>query len=71
VLVVGFSAAAFFAPPFTGLDTLPALAVVLLSLGVLMEDIVVVVAALVLGLTGVALEFLLGRAAVGAIGDLF
>ena len=30
---------AFFAPPFTGLDTLPALGVVLLSLGVLLEDI--------------------------------
>ena len=39
VLVVGGSAAAFLAPPFTGLDTLPALGVVLLSLAVLLEDI--------------------------------
>src|SRR5438105_871033 len=36
VLVMGGSAGAFFAPPFTGLDTLPALGVVLLSLGVLL-----------------------------------
>ena len=39
VLVLGGCAAAFLAPPFTGLDTLPALGVVLLSLGVLLEDI--------------------------------
>jgi hypothetical protein len=35
LLVIGGSAGAFFAPPFTGLDTLPSLGVVLLSLGVL------------------------------------
>ena len=33
---------AFLAPPFTGLDTLPSLGVVLLSLGVLLEDFAVV-----------------------------
>ncbi len=32
-LVIAGTAGAFFAPPFTGLDTLPALGVVLLSLG--------------------------------------
>jgi len=42
LLVIGGCAGAFFAPPFTGLDTLPALGVVLLSLGVLLEDIVIV-----------------------------
>ena len=45
VLVVGGTAGAFFAPPFTGLDTLPALGVVLLSLGVLLEDVIVVIVA--------------------------
>jgi hypothetical protein len=54
VLVVGGSAGALFAPPFTGLDTLPALGVVLLSLGVLLEDILVVIAARVVGVAGVA-----------------
>jgi hypothetical protein len=34
VLVIASSLAAFLAPPFTGLDTLPSLGVVLLSLGV-------------------------------------
>ena len=70
-LVLGLTAAAFFAPPFTGLDTLPSLGVVLLSLGVLMEDFLVVVVALVIGATGVLLEILLGSAAIKGIGNLF
>src|SRR3954468_18371742 len=48
-LVIAGSVGAVVAPPFTGLDTLPALGVVLLSLGVLLEDVVVVVVALVVG----------------------
>ncbi len=70
LLVIGGSAGAFLAPPFTGLDTLPALGVVLLSLGVLLEDFVVVVAALVVGVAGVALEVVLGSAAIHGIGTL-
>jgi hypothetical protein len=65
------SLAAFLAPPFTGLDTLPALGVVLLSLAVLLEDIAIVVAALVVGGAGIALEIFLGRAALHGIGGLF
>jgi len=64
-------AGAFFAPPFTGLDTLPALGVVLLSLGVLLEDFFIVVVGLVVGCAGVLLELVLGRAAVHGIGSLF
>jgi hypothetical protein len=40
LLVIGGSVGAFLAPPFTGLDTLPALGVVLLSIGVLLTDAV-------------------------------
>jgi hypothetical protein len=71
VLVIAGSVAAFLAPPFSGLDTLPSLGVVLLSLGVLLEDFVVVVVALVVGVVGVALEVLLGRAVIHGIGSLF
>jgi hypothetical protein len=71
VLVIAGSAGAFFAPPFTGLDTLPALGVVLLSLGVLLEDVLVVVAALIVGMVGVVLEIALGSAAVHGVGSLF
>jgi hypothetical protein len=70
VLVLAGSVAAFAAPPFTGLDTLPSLGVVLLSLGVLLEDVVVVVVALGVGLAGVLLELVLGKAAIEGIGKL-
>jgi hypothetical protein len=71
VLVLAGTAGAFFAPPFTGLDTLPALGVVVLSLGVLLEDFVVVVAGLVVGVAGVVLEIILGTAAVHGISSIF
>jgi hypothetical protein len=70
LLVIGGSAGAFLAPPFTGLDTLPSLGVVLLSLGVLLEDFLVVVAALIVGASGVLLEIVLGKAAINGIGQL-
>jgi hypothetical protein len=71
LLVIGGSAGAFLAPPFTGLDTLPSLGVVLLSLGVLLEDFVVVVVAVVVGAVGVVLEIVLGSAAISGLGKLF
>jgi hypothetical protein len=71
VLVIAGCLGAFFAPPFTGLDTLPALGVVLLSLGVLLEDFAVVVAALLVGAAGVVLEIVLGKAAIHGIESIF
>lgn len=71
LLVIGGSLSAFLAPPFTGLDTLPALGVVLLSLGVLLEDSLLVVVALLVGIGGVTLEVVLGSAAIHGIGSLF
>jgi hypothetical protein len=70
LLVIGGSVAAFVAPPFTGLDTLPALGVVLLSLGVLLEDILVAIAGVLVGLGGIALEIVLGSAAINGIEKL-
>ena len=71
VLVIGGSAGAFFAPPFTGLDTLPSLGVVLLSLGVLLEDVIVVAVGIAIGAGGVVVEVILGSAAINGIGKLF
>ena len=71
LLVIGGSAGAFFAPPFTGLDTLPALGVVLLSLGVLLEDSLVVAIAVAVGIAGVALEIALGAAAIHGLRTIF
>jgi hypothetical protein len=70
LLVAAGSVAAFLAPPFTGLDTLPALGVVVISLGWLLEDILVVIVGTILGAAGVILEIVLGSAAVGGIKKL-
>jgi hypothetical protein len=69
--VLLLSIGAFVAPPFSGLDTLPALGGVLLSLAVLMEDFALVIAALVVGVAGVTLEFVLGKAALSGVQQLF
>jgi hypothetical protein len=71
VLAVGGSIAAFVAPPFSGLDTLPALGVVLLSLAVLLEDVLVVVLGLAVLTCGVVLEVVVGRAALHGLSSLF
>jgi hypothetical protein len=69
-LVLAGSLAAFLAPPFTGLDTLPALGVVLVSVGVLLEDIVIVLVGMAIGAIGVVLEIVVGSAAVRGLSDL-
>jgi hypothetical protein len=70
LLVAAGSIAAFLAPPFTGLDTLPSLGVVLVSVGVLLEDIIVVAVGVTVGVAGVILEIVLGKAAVGGVKKL-
>ena len=71
LLVIGGSIAAFFAPPFTGLDTLPALGVVLLSLAVLLEDILLALVAFVVGAAGIFLSVFLGAAAIDGLQKIF
>jgi len=70
-VVLGFSLTAFLAPPFTGLDTLPALGVVLLSLGVLLDDALLAVIGVVIGAVGVVLVLTLGSLAVKGVRGLF
>jgi len=62
IIVFGLSLAAFVAPPFSGLDTLPALGVVVLSVGVLLRDAVLALVGIVVGTLGVALIIGLGHA---------
>lgn len=71
LVVAGGAIAAFFAPPFTGLDTLPALGVVIVSLGVLLEDFLLVAVGLVVGVAGVVLEVVAGSAALQGLRSLF
>jgi hypothetical protein len=62
---------AFVAPPFTGLDTIPSIGVVLISLGVLLEDPILGGIGFVVGAAGVLIVFLLGREVVDLVSRLF
>jgi hypothetical protein len=63
VVLLLFVLGALVAPPFSGLDTLPALGVVVICLGLLFGDVLVVGAGVVIGTVGAALILVLGRAA--------
>jgi hypothetical protein len=71
LLVLALSVTAFVAPPFTGLDTLPSLGVVVLSVGVLLDDALLALAGLLIGLVGVALVIALGDLALHEAGRIF
>ncbi len=70
LVAIAGTAGAFLAPPFSGLDTLPALGVVVLSLGVLLEDVLVALVGMLLVATGIALELALGAAAVHGLSSI-
>ena len=71
IVVFVFTLTAFLAPPFSGLDTLPSLGVVLLALGVLLTDIVLAAAGTAVGAIGVVLTIGFSSLVVKAIKSLF
>lgn len=71
LLVLVCCAGAFLAPPFSGLDTLPALGGVVISLGVLLEDILFVLTGALIAGGGIVLEIVLGKAAYDAAKGIF
>ncbi len=60
VFVLVLTLAAFLSPPFSGLDTLPSLGVVLMSLGLILEDALLFVFGLVVGAAGIGVIIALG-----------
>lgn len=70
LLVIVFTAGAFLAPPFSGLDTLPSLGVVLLAVAVLLEDGLLAAFALLVGAAGLVLELAVGQAILDMLGGL-
>lgn len=62
---------AFVAPPFSGLDTLPALGVVVLSLGMLLEDSAIAIGGIVVGAAGAVLAIGFGSVVVHWVKGLF
>ncbi len=71
LVILVFTVAAFVAPPFSGLDTLPALGVVLISLGIILEDILIVLFGLIAGVAGIGLEVAAGTALYAGLKHLF
>jgi hypothetical protein len=62
--VLALALTAFLAPPFSGLDTLPSIGVVVLALGYLLTDFVLSAIGVVIGALGVASVIFLGSIAV-------
>jgi hypothetical protein len=64
VVLIALAVAAGLAPPFSGLDTLPALAAVVVCLAIILEDAAILVVGLVVGVIAIVLEVALGAAVV-------
>ena len=62
LIVLAFTIGAFVAVPFTGLDTLPSLGVVVIALSLILEDALITLIGIVIGAAGIALEIALGSA---------
>jgi hypothetical protein len=60
--LMAFAIAAAVAPPFSGLDTLPALGAVVVCLAIILEDVAILVAGTAIGLGGIALIVTIGAA---------
>jgi hypothetical protein len=70
LVVIGFTAGAFIAPPFSGLDTLPALGVVIVALAIILQDILILVIGLFVGTGGIVLIITIGSALAHFFRDL-
>jgi hypothetical protein len=71
LVLLTFIAFTLVAPPFSGLDTLPALGAVVVSLAILLEDAVVLGVGLALGVGGAVLIVTIGKAVVHFVSGLF
>ncbi len=69
--VLIYALAAFFAPPFSGLDTLPAFGVVVMSLGIILEDGLIYVIGFISGVIGITLSVLFGAAIAKVVAGIF
>ncbi len=60
-VVFGLALTAFVAPPFSGLDTLPALGIVFIAMGMILEDVVGAIIGFIVGGVGVFTVIGLGK----------
>ena len=71
IVVIIFALGAGLAPPFSGLDSLPSLGAVALALGIILEDMMVVIIGVVVGSAGILLSVTLGAALFHLLRGLF
>lgn len=64
LIILLLTLSAFLSPPFSGLDTLPSLGVVIISLSIILEDAIMLFVGTVVGVAGTALVIALGSAIV-------
>jgi hypothetical protein len=62
LVLIAFALGAALAPPFSGLDTLPALGAVAVALSIILEDVVVLAIGVVVGTGGIVLIVTIGAA---------
>jgi hypothetical protein len=71
IFITIFTIAAFVAVPFSGLDTLPALGVVIMSLGLILEDTLIWIIGIAIGSVGIGVEIAAGTALYSGLTHLF
>jgi hypothetical protein len=71
LVICGLTVSAALAPPFSGLDTLPAIGVVTISLAIILEDAAVLAIGALIGTGGVVLIVTIGAALAHFIRGLF
>jgi hypothetical protein len=69
--LMGLAIGSAAAPPFSGLDTLPALGAVAVALSIILEDVVVLGIGLAIGAAGIALILTVGAALLHFLRNLF
>jgi hypothetical protein len=69
LIVIALAVSAAFAPPFSGLDTLPALGAVIVALSIILSDVLLLGIGLVIGTGGVILIITVGATLVRLIKD--
>jgi hypothetical protein len=71
VVFAGLALAAAVAPPFSGLDTFPALGAVFVALALILEDVLALAIGLAIGAGGVVLILTVGAALIHVLRGLF
>jgi hypothetical protein len=70
LIFIALAVAAGLAPPFSGLDTLPAMGAIAVALAIIFEDVLLLALGFVLGTTGVVLIVTIGAAIVHVLRNL-